>query len=336
MEEYGHVKKRRVRPKSIVMLLLYALILVCLVTAALLWDKKSQQHTEVFGSLEGRFTSDIALNFNGKTLYYRENEITNYLLIGTDQNDIQADSHQSGGQADFLLILSVDRVNRTITPFMIDRDTMANVTTFGIFGNPSGSRVMQICLAQAFSGTGVSGGENTAEAVSRLLYGVKIDRCLVMGLDGIPLLNDAVGGVEVTVQDDLTALDSSLRKGETVKLNGTLAESFVRGRTTLADGTNEARMKRQSAYLDALIKRVSALVREDKNAFERIFTSLSGHVETNVSQSVLISESNAFQTYAWKELVEIRGTHRIGEDGFTEFWPDEAQMKAIVAGIWFE
>lgn len=318
------------------MLLLYGVVLACLIVAGLLLDRDSQKHTETFGSLEGRFTSDIELDHNGKKLHYRENEITNYLLIGTDRDEAESFGHQSGGQADFLLVLSIDRANRTITPLMIDRDTMTAVATYGIFGNPSGSRIMQICLAQAFSGIDVSGGENTAKAVSNLLCGVKIDRCLVMGLEGIPVLNDAVGGVQVTLQDDLTILDPSLKKGETVLLKGNLAEDFVRGRTTLADGTNAARMKRQSTYIAALIQKIQTLLKTDDEAFEKILKSIYGYVETNVSESILLNESNAFTSYEWKSLLSIDGTHRVGDDGFIEFWPDTAKLNAQIADIWFK
>lgn len=336
MDGYRHAGKRRLKPKSIAMLLLYGLVLAGLIVAGLIWDQSSDEHTETFGSLDGRFKSDIELTVNGETLSYRENHITNYLLIGTDREGVQGADHQSGGQADFLLVLSVDRVKRTVTPMMIDRDTMACVDTYGIFGNPSGSQVMQICLAQAFSGTDVSGGENTANAVSRLLSGVKIDRCLVMGLDGIPVLNDAVGGVTVTLTSDLTALDPSLQKGETVLLSGELAEEFVRGRTTLADGTNAARMERQTMYLEQLIRRIQTLAKEDEGAVENIILSVSEYVEANVSTSILVNESGAFTAYEWNDLKTISGTHRVGSDGFTEFWPDETALTALVAQIWFQ
>ena len=42
----------------------------------------------VFGSLEGRFESDVTMALDGRTLHYRENEITNYLFIGVDKEDV--------------------------------------------------------------------------------------------------------------------------------------------------------------------------------------------------------------------------------------------------------
>lgn len=332
--DYENGFRRTVKKRHIYFLALYGIILLALVAGGLIWGKTSGQET--FGSLAGRFESLITLNHNGKMLYYRENEITNYLLIGMDREELDSSSRQNGGQADFLLMLSIDRRYRTITPVMIDRDTMTQVTTYGIFGNAAGARTMQVCLAQAYSGEGVNGSENTARSVSGLLRGVKINRCLVMDLNGIALLNDAVGGVTVTITDDLTALDPSLKKGATVRLEGDLAEQFVRGRMTVADGTNASRMRRQQIYIDALVDRMEGLFRSDAAFLEEVFEKLSGHVESDITQNVLLGEVNAYGDYTWKGLRTLPGSHSLGADGFAEFWIDEAAALDMIADIWFD
>ena len=154
----------------------------------------------MFGSLEGRFESSVTLEQEGRTLHYRENEITNYLIIGVDKDDVtDVTGHQNGGQADFLVILAIDRINRCITPVMLDRDTMVEMQTYGVFGHPAGTRVMQLCLAQAYSGINIPGSVNTVETVEKLLQGIDIHHYVVLDMSAIPLVNDALGGVEVTL-----------------------------------------------------------------------------------------------------------------------------------------
>ena len=46
-------------------------------------------------------------------------------------------------------------------------------------------------------------------------------------MDGMALLNDYVGGVQVTVKDDFSQVDSSLIQGETITLTGEQALIFV-------------------------------------------------------------------------------------------------------------
>lgn len=332
--EFNRNYQRMLKRRSFGYVLLYGVILLALAVGAMIWGGSTE--VDVFGSMDGRFESDIVLSYDGKTLHYRENEITNYLLIGIDREELDTNSHEGGGQADFLLVLSVDRRNRTITPVMIDRDTMTPVTTYGIFGNAAGKRTMQICLAQAYSGSKVSGSDNTARAVSEVLHGVRIDRCLAMDLEGIALLNDAVGGVTVTVEDDLTALDPMLKRGLTVRLQGGLAEKFVRGRMTVADGTNASRMRRQQVYLDALVARMGEQFSEDEDFLKDVFETLSGHVESDVAMNVLLGEANAYGKYAWMPLKTMPGDHRMGEDGFAEYWVNEPMATELVAGIWFD
>ena len=64
-------------------------------------------------------------------------------------------------------------------------------------------------------------------------------------------MNDMVGGVTVTIEDDFSEVDPTLKMGETVTLMGEHAENYVRQRKEVADGRNESRMQRQSSYEEA-------------------------------------------------------------------------------------
>ncbi len=327
-------RKRRMSIRSLRFVVLYGLILIGLAAAALMMERP-QAEEAVYGSLEGRFTSDIALDVNGRTLHYRENEITNYLLIGVDRRSLSSGEYRSSVQADFLMMLSIDRRNRTVTPVMIDRDAMTPVKVYGAFGNPAGTRTMQVCLAQAFSGRDGSGSANTAEAVSGLLHGVKVNRCLTMDIEGISLLNDAVGGVSVRVEDDLTPLDPALKKGATVRLKGDLAEFFVRGRMSVSDGTNASRMMRQKEYINALAHTLRERLDDGTLSLQDILKVLSGHIEASVSDNVLLSEANVYSDYEWLPLRTLPGRHALGEDGFVEFHADEPGLFELLAEVWF-
>jgi len=314
--------------------LLYAVILLCLVIALLVW--RGPEEKASFGSMEGRFDSRISLDYYGRTVRYRQNEITNYLLIGVDNEALGSAEYRYGGQADFLLLLSVDRRSRTVTPVMIDRDTMTPVTVYGAFGNPAGTRTMQICLAQAFGSESVTGSENTVKAVAGLLGGIRIDRCIAMDMSGINLLNDAVGGVTVTLEDDLSNLDPALRKGATVHLQGMQAEHFVRGRMTVADGTNRSRMKRQRQYVSALIDRMTDMFESGELSPADLLQAVSGHIRSDARENTLLSEANAYSSYEWKEFRLLPGEHALGDDGFMEYRTDEEALMDMIVDIWFK
>lgn len=314
--------------------LLWAVALIALLVVFGLGDEDEPE--PVFGSLEGRFDSSIKLEYGGATLHYRENEVTNYLIIGVDQENVtQARGHQNGGQADFLLVLSIDRIRRTVTPVLLDSDTMVEVQTYGVFGHSSGTKVMQLCLAQAYSGVELPSSANTVETVERLLQGVVIDHYVALDVSAIPLLNDAIGGVEVTLQDDFTVYDPAMTKGATLRLTGEQAKFFVRGRITVADGTNASRMARQQQYLAGLLTQFHQMLQGDRDGLREVLAALKGHMVSDASESTLLNDVDSYGGYEWAALQSLDGEHRLDEYGFAEFWVDEDELMQLVATLWF-
>lgn len=326
-------------PRKILMIagsvLLWAAALVVLLIVLGIDEKR--ETAPVFGSLEGRFESKITMELNGEIHHYRENEITNYLFIGVDRTDVtQVTGHQNGGQADFLVVLSIDRVRRTVTPVMLDRDAMVEMKTYGVFGHPAGTRVMQLCLAQAYSGVNIPSSVNTVETVEKLLQGIDIHHYILLDMSAIPLVNDAIGGVEVTLQDDFTSFDPVMTKGATLRLMGKQAEFFVRGRMTVADGTNASRMARQQQYLNGLLDQFRKTVKGDQYKLNEVLNAVKGHMSTDAADNTLLHDVNAYDDYTWKAMQTLQGEHTIDEYGFAEFWVDEAALKQLVADIWFD
>lgn len=316
-------------------ILLWAAALIVLLVIFSIGDEP--EAAPVFGSLEGRFESSVTMDLDGKTLHYRENEITNYLFIGVDKDDVtNVSGHQNGGQADFLVVLAIDRINRSITPVMLDRDAMVEMQTYGVFGHPAGTRVMQLCLAQAYSGVNIPGSVNTVETVEKLLKGIDVHHYVVLDMSAIPLVNDALGGVEVTLQDDFTVYDPTMTKGATIRLMGQQAEFFVRGRMTVADGTNASRMARQQQYLSGLLTQFRLTVKGNQLKLNEVLDALSGHMATDAGDNTLLHDVNAYDDYTWQPLQTLQGEHAIDEYGFAEFWVDEDALMRLVAGIWFK
>lgn len=331
---FGALSPRRIL-LIICSILLWAAML-CVLVVVLKKDEVTNNKA-VFGSLNGRFESSLTMEHEGQTLHYRENEITNYLIIGLDQESVnKISTHQRGGQADFLVVLSIDRMDRSITPIMLDRDAMVEMQTYGVFGDPSGTRVMQLCLAQAYSGVNTSGSVNTVNTVEKLLMGIDIHHYVVMDMTAIPMVNDALGGVEVTLYDDFTVFDPAMKKGATMRLMGKQAEFFVRGRMTVADGSNASRMARQQQYLSGLLVQFRRTAKGDQGKLHEIFKLLDGHMLSDTTINTLLHDINAYDDYEWNAMRILSGDHKIDQYGFAEFWVDEAALKRLVADIWFQ
>lgn len=293
---------------------------------------------EPVGSLEGRFADDnVEMQYAGRTWSYRRRDLTNLLLIGVDWADGEAAaSERYAGQADFLLLLTIDRGNRTVSALQLDRDTIADVRILGPFGDFTGIRATQICLSHAYGETAEENCENTVWAVSRLLANIPIDGYLALDMGGIAALNDALGGVTVTLEEDFSQLDPQMTKGAALRLQGDQAEKFVRGRRNVGDGTNASRMRRQKAFIDAARELLLQQMNADMNCVGRLYDALEEHLTTNLQRGWLINKAYECREYQWKDAITPAGSHAVGEDGFMEFHADADALNALLAESFFE
>ena len=62
--------------------------------------------------------------------------------------------------------------------------------------------------------------ENTADAVSRMLGGLKIDGYYELPMDAIADLNDVVGGITLEIKGDFTVVNPAMEEGKTLTLSG--------------------------------------------------------------------------------------------------------------------
>ncbi len=271
------------------------------------------------------------------TPYRRRDELTTILLMGIDHASGSASSgYRNGGQADFLRVLSIDPVADRVTQLSIDRDTMTPITILGVLGDRSGVRTAQVSLAHGFGDGGAQSCELTVDAVSNLLLGTKIDFYIALDLDGISVLNDMVGGVEVTLEDDFTALDPAMAKGATLTLTGEQAEYYVRSRMGIGVGTNESRMARQEEYISAISARLDARMREDEDFIGDLYDALEPYLTTNMTRGRLINVAWGAREYAREPVSTLAGTHQVGGDGFMQFYADEAALEQAVLAQFYE
>ena len=293
---------------------------------------------ESIGSLEGRFTSEaLTMQYGGRTWTYRERELTNLLLIGVDWEESENTvSGRYAGQADFLLLITIDRENKIVSTLQLDRDTMADIRVYGPLGDYTGIQKMQICLSHAYGKSDTQNCENTVWAVSRLLGGIPIDGYIALDMSGITAMNDALGGVTVTLEEDFSSLDPQMVKGATITLQGKQAETFVRGRTGVGDGTNAARMRRQKAFMQKAADLIAEGLEKDPGFAGTLLDSLSSHITMNITRGWLINKAYESSGYTRTDMQTLAGSHTIGADGFTEFHADIDALNDLLTASFFE
>jgi len=290
------------------------------------------------GDLTGRFVEPRIVSYNDQNYRYR-NDLTTILFLGIDRTTEEhrnVTGFRNGGMADFLLLQVIDPKKERITTIQIDRDTMAEVTVLGVLGNPAGTRTYQICIAHGFGDGGELSSLLTVDAVSKHLHGIDVDFYVTMRMSGINMLNDTLGGVTVTLEDDFTMLDPDMRPGETLTLRGMQAQYYVRNRMGIGEGTAASRMVRQKEFMRQAGTLIDEKLRENVNFIGTLLDALSDDLLTNMSRGRMINEANAARNYRRTDTITPRGRHTMGEDGYTQFHADARALEELVLDIFFE
>lgn len=280
------------------------------------------------------------LTYKG-TEYPIRKHIQTVLLIGTDSTERYEEQTEglrdfyNYNQADFLMLVVLDTEANTAQILQLNRDTMTDVPWLDVLGRYGGTEYKQLCLAFNYGDGGVNSCRNTVDAVSRLVFDAPIQSYIQVPMSVIPVLNDLVGGVPVTITDDMTAVDPAFVKGATVRLNGEQAEKFVRSRMALDDDTNIARMRRQRDYMDSFQKCAKEALNTDSEFVVKMLEKLGDYLQSDMTGQQL---SDLITRLDNSEISPIRypeGKLVMGAEHY-EFYVDEDSLWEIVKSAYCE
>ena len=280
------------------------------------------------------------ITWNGKN-YQKRDDIINILCMGVDRNaPLPTDGDEDGGlagQADTLFLAVLNKETGALRLLNISRDSMIDVDAFNEKGEFVETREMQICLAYAYGSSVEASALNEVKSVSRLMYGVPIDAYAVMDLPGIRILNDAIGGVEVTVLEDLTSRDPALKEGESVLLSGQQAEIYVRSRDHAELDSNNQRMARQRQYASAFLRKAYSRIREDLNVALTLYQTVEAYSNTSfrLSQVVYLASLASKVDFSEQDIVTIPGEVTMGQE-FAEYHVDDEALFEIILDTYYQ
>ncbi|MEO3786647.1 LCP family protein [Actinocorallia sp. B10E7] len=184
------------------------------------------------------------------------NEAVNILLLGSDsRKDGNAKYGRSlVGQeprADTTILLHLSPGGRQAIGISFPRDLMVDVPAC-TKGDGSKSLPQTTMINSAFGTGGMMCTWNTVQRLTN----IHIDHAVVVDFNGFKGVVNAVGGVEICLQEDVDDSKSGLklkRGKHTVK--GEQALAYVRARYGFKDGSDLNRVKRQQQFLGSLAKK---------------------------------------------------------------------------------
>lgn len=301
--------------KNLILVLLFLLIFGIAIWQLLKWENTPEENPDESQSSIG------TVEYEGKTYKYNTN-ITNILFLGIDNNSEMTESTSPGnaGQSDCIMLLSLNKETKEATILQIPRDTMTDVDIYDMNGNYYATVYEQVATQFAYSIGGESSGWATKKTVSELLFDLPIDGYLAIDMASIPIINDALGGVTVTFEEDYTEINPEFVEGTTLTLNGEQADDFIHYRDTTQSFSNYGRMQRQLQYVPALIDAIKNKVGEGGDYYETFYPLVEKYMVTDLS----ISQINELADYnlVTSEVQVLPGEGKKGEK-YEEFYVDE-------------
>ena len=279
------------------------------------------------------------VEYNGKK-YIRNTYLKAYLFIGIDRKDKLTEQTVTGqaGQADGVFLAIHDTANNTAKIVQIPRDTMTPITLTDLSGNVLGQDTQAVSLSFAYGDGREKSCEYTQKAVSDLLWGLPIDGYFAASTNVISILNDLLGGVDVTIETDgLEKANPAFVKGATVHLAGDMAERFVRYRDTEQAGSPLVRMSRQRQYLIAFEQKLQEASKQNDALIPQMFDAIADYMLTDMDKGTYLKlglDLAGSQGLSENDFYQIPG--EAGETAFyDEFYPDKQGILELMLELFY-
>ena len=301
-------------------------------------QKNAQAQKESFLQEGKKAVAQIEL---GKKNYEIFDTYETYLILGTDASgneNTENDSYR-GSMADFLLLAVFNKTKDTYACIQLNRDTMTEVQLLNREGKGEATAKIQLCTAHWYGGTKEQSCENTVTAVSKMFGGLPIDGYYALGMEKIAKLNHLAGGVKVTIQDDFSKIDASMKKGTTITLSDKQAYTYVHVRYNVGSEDNLSRMSRQREYMKSLFETVQKKTKETPNTINKIYKGLKNDAVTDMNGKKISKLTNFVSkgTYLGMYMLEGKATlgKALGDNvEHVEYHVDEKSKISILTEIY--
>ncbi|MCI8692342.1 MAG: LytR family transcriptional regulator [Lachnospiraceae bacterium] len=273
-------------------------------------------------------------------IHYRYNEdVLTFLFMGIDKmTEVQkAEDGYDGGQSDALFLLVLDPHRKKISVIGIPRDTMTEIQVYGREGEYIGTAPGQVTLQHGYGDGAELSCERSVKAVSHLFYNLPIHGYCAINMGAIPLINDAVGGIELQALETLDFKNFHVKEGETVHLKGMNAYYYLHNRDTGSFNSAGRRLGRQKQYLTAYADAAIGAMKKDITFPVTLYSTLSKYMVTDISVDEVSYLATQVMGYSFdgEGMHSLAGVTVMGEK-FEEFYVDEKSLYELILKVFYE
>ena len=233
--DYSNRKKSGMSRGAKVAIAIVVIVVIAAAVAAGVYFYREAQKAQINEDLHDMEQQELEAVDNELTGMTKFDEPFTMLLLGSDA---RVDDPDMGARTDTVILVRIDPLQNIISMVSIPRDTKITLPGVG---------------TAKFNAAYTYGGPSGTIAAVKELCGVDIDHYAEVNFEGLVGLVDAIGGIDVYVDetiDDPDAGDIVIPAGEQ-HLNGAAALTFSRSRA-YADG-DFTRVSNQRKVIEAII-----------------------------------------------------------------------------------
>lgn len=286
--------------------------------------------------------------YNGKVYAYNEDTI-NILLLGIDkagalssQTDL---SDWSAGQADTIFLVSLNQADKEVSIIGIPRNSMVSVEIYNEEKECIDTIYNQLCLQYGYAGGGEHGLAKMKDGVSGLLYQLPIHGACAISFDAISTMTDMLGGIEVTVPDDMTQFHSAYTQGARVTLTGQNVVEYLRYRNYSELGSPTTRLTRQKEFMQAAISAGIERLKSNPMFVSDVYQAIAPYMNTDITleRAVYLGAEALDYHIGTQSFYQLTGEDRQVDfetasgstDFYDDYYLDEAAMQQIVMDVFY-
>lgn len=326
-------KNRRKRIAAV--LVICGVLAIVAVFAAGIWKQQRKAHMETdSASVSSEENTSESITYKGKTYVYNDH-LSNYLFMGIDtKGDMETAESGNAGQADAVFLVSVDRVTKEVNVISIPRDTMTEIEMFSVSRKSLGLMENHINLQYAQGDGKTESCELMKTAVSKLLGGIPVHGYCSVNMDGIPVMTEAAGNVQVVIPDNsLEEVNPEFTEGAEVTLTKDNVEQFVRYRNTGREQSALVRQDRQKIFIEAYMKKAQEQYAKDASFVTGLYESMKPYMVTNIGNDLFVKLLSVAQE-GKSSVHTLPGKGAQGEY-FDEYRVDEEALQEMIISVFY-
>ena len=284
------------------------------------------------------FFQEKTVEYGGKR-YRRSSNVKAILCIGVDREGKMGEKtpFTMGGQADGIYIIAQDTARNTLKFLIVPRDSMTEIILTDVSGNVLGKDIQHLNLAYAYGDGRELSCARVEEALSKMLCGFSFEHYVAADVDSIKLVTQQVGGVTVMVPKGMEKTNPAFVEGAKIRLEGELAEAFVRYRDIEEEHSAVYRLDRQKEFMIHFQDALQEKAKENGNIIVEILEEIKDYMVTDMEKDEYLKlaiDAVGAQDLDEKDFYTLPGQSVVGEV-YNEFYPDRKAIVPILLELFY-